>query len=115
MEFDQGNSGLPNLGKVKVLSRTVERNSSVLVDVTEGVEPPQKTAPDCCGVRSMVRLKSFDDADCIRGNSSRLLFEASPGLPIVDFEDGKLGSLGIADVQFGQRPNQLIEGGPQAV
>jgi hypothetical protein len=100
---------------VKVAHATVDRNSSVLVDIAQGVQTPERIALDGRSVRSVVRLKRFYDLDCVCGHARSLLLEGLSGLGVENVEDRELGMLGIRESQLREKPDQLVQGRPQAV
>ena len=108
-KFSEGGNGRVGVGeKPEILGDAVDWDSSMFIDIAKLVEPPEQTASNCCGIRSMIWLKSFDDRDCLCGHSGRLMLESMPSILVEDVKDRELGSLGILRGQLSQGPNQLI-------
>ena len=87
-------------------------SSSVLINVTKLVETPKKVAPNIHFIRSVVRLKRFNDCDCFCGYTHR----STPNQRIIPFlKNGELSILGIGTGGIsGQGPHQLVKRCTQA-
>jgi hypothetical protein len=97
-------------------SHPVNGNSHVLVDIAKFVQPPQKKALNIRTVRSVVRLKRFDDGHCLCGYTPSLPLES---LDIALLKNRELSAFGIggggSSRGFCQTPNKLVEGGSEIV
>ena len=92
----------------EVNGRAVHRNPHVLVDDTHFVETPEEMAFH--GIPSYIRLKRFDDSQCLCGHACRPFFKR----PIVTLaENRKLGLSRIHPSQGGETPNQLVKRGSE--
>ena len=114
LKFDKGRDTCRDVRKSESDSTTVNRNPSVLINVTDSVQLPEKTAPDRGGIRSVAWLKRLDNGPCISGDPVSLLTEPIPTLPVPRIENRELGALGIGSGEFGERENQLIQRGSEA-
>jgi hypothetical protein len=94
----------------------VHRNSSMLVDIAQQIQSPQEMTDKACSIASTLRLKRFDNTDCICGYSVHVPIE-SPLEVFAEGEvkNGELGPLGIGDAQFRKGPRQLIQGGTETI
>lgn len=117
IEFDSHsrNERRRRMRPVEVAHAAVDRNSSVLVDITQSVQPPERIALDGRSVRSVVRLKRFDDLNCVCGYARSLLLEGLSGPGVENVENRELGMLGIRERQLREEPDQLVQGRAQAV
>ena len=99
--------------KVKVGNGCMNRNPSMLINVAEEIELPKQVAFNCSVIRSLVRLKIVDLGDCFCVNSPSVVPEL---LRVTLKENRKLRPLGIrASVVQGERKNQLVKRGTQAI
>jgi hypothetical protein len=87
----------------------MDRNTSMLVDVAEFVEPGEKM---CRGVDSIVRLKRLEDANCGCGYSSSILLKlrSVPGGVVVKNRKLGVGRIPGNVLGFNKRPNGLVQG-----
>lgn len=110
--------GARNLGRVrkpKLSNETMNGDSPMLVDVTQHIEAPKQAAADGRGIRSVVRLKSFNNFDCICGRSGGVLLKPRDSALVVGVKNRELGSLRVGAAELRERPNNLIQGGAEAV
>jgi hypothetical protein len=96
---------------------SIRRNSPMLVEVTEGIQPPEGMG--FVGLPSTIRLKRFDFLDRFGGNSGDLPI---PSPNVLRFggqgiKDGKLDSFRrrTGTRQSSQTPNDLIETGAHVI
>jgi len=92
--------------KPEINNCALDWDSSVFVDITKQAKLPQVMTGNCFGIPSVVRLKRFNDGDCICGYIGSVLREFSG---IRGSEDRELGSLGIRTDLLSERPNKLIQ------
>jgi len=85
---------------------TMSRNPSVLVNVAEHIEAPQKVALNQSGIPTVIRLKRFDDFHCFCGHSARLLSEPRG---VLSPKNRKLRFDRIECGKSSQTPNKLVE------
>jgi hypothetical protein len=64
-EFDMRSKGSRQMREAKIALISVDGNSSVLVDIAEQIETPKKMTLNGCGIPSVIRLKRFNDTNCI--------------------------------------------------
>lgn len=98
--------------------RSMERNPSMLIDVAKTVQLPEQMASDGRSIATTVRLKRFNDHDCICGNPLRKGLETFPGLAAerdVLVENRKLSVSRVVEREFCESPDKLVEGGAKAV
>lgn len=100
------------LRKPELNMAAMHRDSSVLVDVTQEVQARQKMTLNGYGVPSIVRLKRFDDSDCIGGNAGSVSREF---FSIGSRKSRELSSFGIGGGEACQTPNELVERRTQAI
>lgn len=96
-------------------NRSMNGDSSMLVEVAHGVETPQQVAPYGCGISSVIRLKILNDSDCFRRNSESLINECLSAFGIVSVLDRELGPNRAGQSEFCKSPNCLVQGRPQTV
>ncbi|MGB6484435.1 MAG: hypothetical protein WBE86_13195 [Candidatus Acidiferrales bacterium] len=87
-------------------------DSSVLVDVAQEIQTPEKVAINGYGVHSVIRLKRFDDRDCICGNSGSL---SDKGIRVSLRKNRELSAFRIIGSETRQAPDELVEGRPKAI
>jgi hypothetical protein len=99
-------------GKFEIYHGAVGGDSSMLVEIAHGIKSPKKVFPDSVPISSVVRLKRFDNENCICGYSGSVLQE-----PISSFMplDRELSSFGVGSSNVGQRPDQLIQRRSQTI
>jgi hypothetical protein len=90
--------------KLKRDSRTVDRDSHMVIDVAEFIETPKKVA--LRGFPTVVRLKRLNDAHCLCGYAPSRLSHAFI-VPL--FQDGELSMLGIGQSQLCKAPYKLVQ------
>jgi hypothetical protein len=113
VEYGKGPELLGEIGEVEINDRRIRRDSTVLVDITQGIESPKQMAADCCPISSVVRLKLIDDCDCLCGYAGGKCRE--PG-GIGFLENRELCSVGVVYASsLRQDPNKLIEGRSQTI
>jgi hypothetical protein len=101
-------------GKVELNMGTIGGNSPVLVEVTHSVEPPEKVVFKGC--RSTCWLKFSDNRDGISGDIGEANFEPALGIGVPLLDNRKRDTLvGLNDIQLGQSPYELVQGGTHAV
>lgn len=83
---------------------------SMFVDVAERIQSPQEMTSHRA-LRSVIRLKRFDDIPCPCGNSSSTRANL---LPIRCVQNGKVGVKRVQPIQFGEGPNKLVQRGAKA-
>ena len=115
LDFNRGLQTRRKVRKPIMYHRAVNGNSSVLVNIANRVQSPEKTASDCCGIRSMVRLKRFDDVACICGHPGSLALKGSPRLFGEFIQDRELSSLRQRRSQLSEIEDQLIQRRSQRV
>jgi hypothetical protein len=109
------NVALGDLGELAIDFAAVRRDSSMFIEVTHGVEPPNRMR--FIGIPSVIWLKREDFVSGSSGHSIGLLPEAFPAGAIVNLHDRKLSVAGIensADA-LRQTPNEVIEARPHVV
>jgi len=92
----------------KVNGRAVHRNAPVFVDVAHLVKTPEEMALH--GIPSYVRLKRFDNRDCLCGYS-RSAFSKRPRVGF--FQNRKLSVSRVHSSQCRKTPNQLVKRGTE--
>lgn len=100
------------LRKHEIKDACIDRDSHVLVDVAHFIETPQEMALGGYGIPSLIRLKRFDNGQCICG------YTFSPSLEeglIAGFKDRELSIFGVGQVEFSETPNKLVESGAKVV
>jgi hypothetical protein len=114
-EFDQAPETRRSVRKIKIHRDSAGRNPPMFVDVADSVQSPKKTTLDRSGIRSVVRLKAFNNLPCICGDSASLLLKPSDTVLVENIENGELCAVGIARSQLGEREDHLIQSRPEAV
>lgn len=111
----EANVGHKFLRKLEVDGSPMRRDSAMLVDIAQFIEPPQEMGFDGCGVSSVIRLKRINNGRCLCGYSRGLLGKPFEAVGIGLTQDGKLGSFGISDRQVCEIPNKLIQRSPETI
>jgi len=102
--------------KHEINDSTVNRNSSVLINIAEFVEPPEHVFLNVYAVPSVMRLKRVDNGNCSCGHAVGVLIESSGSVVVPAIENRELSPLRVTSRSMsGQCPHQLVERGSEAV
>jgi hypothetical protein len=112
IEFEKSGAALREIRKLKNELGAMDRNPSMLVDVAQTVETPEQMG---LRLRSIVRLKAFDELCCTCWNPRSVTGKASSRLGVVPIKNRKLGSIGIRRGEFSELPDGLVESRTEAI
>ncbi len=105
IEFEKGSDPL-GVGKPKDNLLPVDRDPSMLVDVTKKVQPRQQMRR--WRVRSVARPQTLKDSDCPCWVPPFGL-KSLPAVGVVNVGYGELSLLGVGPGEGSERPNSLIQ------
>ena len=112
IEFDKSRKVVRHPRKAESHHVTMNRNPSVLVDITQPVKPPEQMRR---WLRSVVRLKRIDELCRACGYTRRIGRKVLSSFGAPFFENGKLRSSGVRSRKLSKPPNELIERGTKTV
>jgi hypothetical protein len=100
------------IGEIDNSNMPIDGNTAVLINIAQQIQSPQKMAFYRRPIDSVIRLKRFDDENCLCGYTQSLAFESvNVGFAL----NRELGSFGIGQREFCQSPDELIQGRTQTI